>query len=101
MKIVTNKYGKVFIRWQYNITDGDRDITKAFLEKHSEDNKEKEVIKEISVYRHPKEKYDKLVAREFALAKLVRESFTRKDSDLIDRALVWNTYNLSVKRKRK
>ena len=54
MKLLTKKYGNTSIRWQYNMTNGDRDVTKAYLEQQSGDNWE--VVKEISVVRKPTEK---------------------------------------------
>lgn len=97
MKITTNKYGEVSIRWEYNLTNGDRDVTKAYLEKRVE--KDKEVIKEVSVMRRPNEPYDKNKAKEFALGKLVRESFLRAD-ELGDRKEVWSVYNQAKYEKR-
>jgi hypothetical protein len=102
MKVKTNKFGEVRIRWQYNLTDGDRDVTKVFLEQKID--KECVVLKEAKVVRNPKEKYDKEKARVFALQALVKESFsilkevdgktiyTRSTQDLADRKIIWKTY---------
>lgn len=95
MKVTTNKYGNVVIRWQYGITNGDRDVTKAFLEKKV--GKESEILREVSVVRNPKEHNDKLVARKFALGKLIKESFSRDAEDLQDRKTVWETYRKTCK----
>lgn len=91
MKILTNTYGEIRIRWQYNITNGDRDVTKAFLEKKVGEKKDIELIKEVSVIRRPTEKYSKEKARFFALTKLVKESFDRGQA-FEDRKNIWNTY---------
>ncbi len=95
MKLLTKKYGNTSIRWQYNMTNGDRDVTKAYLEQQSGDNWE--VVKEISVVRKPTEKNDKLKARYFALGKLIQESFTRNDGDLEDRKTIWNVFKETCK----
>ena len=42
MKVLTKKYGEVVVRWEYGLFDGDRDVTKAFLEK--KDGKDVKVI---------------------------------------------------------
>lgn len=91
MKVTTNTYGEVRIRWQYNITNGDRDVTKAFLERKTEAKKNAEVIKEVSVVRRPTEKYNKEKARFFALTKLVRENFDRREA-FNDRKTIWDAY---------
>lgn len=88
MKLRTEKYGEITVRWQYNIVNEElpeANFTKAFLEK------DKEVILEVSVKKHPKEKYNKELARKFALTKLVKEAFSRS-GDLLDRKEVWNSY---------
>lgn len=96
MKVVTSKYGDVFIRWQYtrsqDITSPDTPvITKAFLERKIGE-KEKEVIKEVSVKKHPKETNNKQLARRYALLALVQNSFTREGQDLLDRKNIWAAY---------
>jgi len=50
MKVLTKKYGEVIIRWEYGLFNGDRDVTKAFLEK--KEGKNSTVIKEISVVKN-------------------------------------------------
>lgn len=85
MKLTTQKYGEVTVRWQYNIKERKRDVTKAFLEK------DKKVLLEVSVKKHPVDKYDKESARKYALTKLVQEAFSRSE-DLSDRKEVWNAY---------
>ena len=108
MKVLTKKYGEVNIRWQYGLFNGDRDITKAFLEK--KEGKDSVVIKEVSVVRNPTEKNDKISARYFSLSKLLQESFSVKEvdkennviykrtpEDLEDRARIWDTFKATVK----
>jgi len=106
MKIETTKYGEIRIRWEYNLSDGDRDVTKAYLEKKTD--KFAEVIKEVRVVRNPKEKYDKEKARVFALQALVQAAFSepkivevkgkptekaiRTEENLQDRKTVWQAY---------
>lgn len=93
MKVTTNRYGEVRIRWQYNMTDGDRDITKAFLEKKLIDKKDSEILVEVSVKRKPSERYSKEKARYFALSKLIQTSFDRKNGGLKDRKEIWDAFN--------
>ncbi len=111
MRVLTKKYGEVNVRWQYGLFNGDRDVTKAFLEK--KENKKATVIKEISVVKNPKEKNDKISARYFSLAKLLQESFSeetfkeengkrtrvlkRTPEDLEDRNRIWDTFKATVK----
>jgi hypothetical protein len=115
MKVTTNKYGEIRIRWQYNLTNGDRDVTKAFLEQKVNPKEDAVLIKEVSVMRKPSEKYDKEKARAFALGKLLKESFSevifvknanqtkeprliRTTEDLKDRTAIWDAYkNRSTK----
>jgi len=96
MKLITKKFGEIRIRWQYNITDGDRDITKAFLEQKTGE-KEITVLREVSVKRKPSEKYNKELARVFALTKLVKESFERGTA-LDDRKAIWEAYRTRSKK---
>lgn len=84
MLVKTQKYGNVKIRWQYD-NKNNATLTKAFIEK------DKEIIKQIEVRRHPKDQHNKELARKFALTKLVKESFSRTE-DLFDRKEVWNAY---------
>jgi len=111
MKVLTKKYGEVIIRWEYGLFNGDRDVTKAFLEK--KEGKNSTVIKEISVVKNPKEKNDKISARYFSLSKLLQESFSkvitteengkpkkiykRTPEDLEDRNRIWDTFKATVK----
>lgn len=95
MKITTKKYGDVFVRWQYNLKENGRDITKAFLE--VKDGRNSMVLKEIFVQRKPSEKYVKQLAREFAFRRLLQESFSREGTDLQDRQSAWTTFRTSCK----
>lgn len=108
MKVLTKKYGEVNIRWQYGLFNGDRDITKAFLEK--KEGKDAVVIKEVSVIRNPTEKNNKISARYFSLYKLLQESFStvkenekgqkilkRTKEDAEDRKRVWDSFKTTVK----
>ncbi len=91
MKVGTIKYGNVLIRWQYDDKNNPL-VTKAFLERKIGEN-EKEVIKEVTVKRYHKDSCSKGVARKAALAKLVKESFTKELNDMQDRVAIWDAYN--------
>lgn len=111
MRVLTKKYGEVNIRWQYGLFNGDRDVTKAFLEK--KEGKNATILKEISVVKNPKEKNDKISARYFSLSKLLQESFSeiktieengkskivykRTPEDLEDRSRIWDVFKTTVK----
>lgn len=97
MKITTNKYGEIIIRWQYD--RGDNPVeTKAFLEKGM--GKEKAILKEISIKRRYADKHNKELARKFSLEKLVKHCFDRV-VDFEDRLTVWNIYKNRLKKEEK
>lgn len=90
MKIETNKYGLVSIRWEYD--KGENPVkTKAFLERKVEGSKDKEIIKEVVVKRRYADKHDKQLARKYSLEKLVQQSFSRH-TELEDRVKVWDAF---------
>ena len=84
MKVVTNKYGDIHIRWQYDNKQNPL-VTKAILEKN------REIIKEVSVKRHYKDINNKDLARKFSLDKLLKEEFSGHEN-LGDRKEIWDTY---------
>lgn len=88
MKVITQKYGEIFIRWEYDKSK-DPVTTKAILEKKIENGKE--TIREVVVKRRYSEKYDKIKGREISLTKLIKESFDRH-MNLEDRIAVRTAY---------
>jgi len=95
MKLTTNKYGEISIRWQYERGDNPV-VTKAFLEQGSEP--EKKVLKEVTIKRRYADKPNKELARKFSLEKLVKESFSRQ-ADFNDRLNIWKSYKNRIPKK--
>lgn len=91
MRVTTAKYGDVYIRWQYD-DKMNPSITKAFLERKIGE-KNKEVIKEVTVKKYHLDGPSKESARKFALDKLIRQCFSRKSNDeYTDIKNIWNNY---------
>lgn len=100
MKVLTNKFGEVSVRWQYVRPDTNPkldktiinkdNLTTAFLEQGV--GKDKKIIKQATVKKSPKDLDNKESARKFALRRLVEETFSRKE-DLSDRSKIWEAYN--------
>ena len=84
MRVTTNKYGNIHIRWQYDNRQNPL-VTKAILEK------DKEIIKEVSIKRHHKDISNKDLARKFSLDKLLKEEFSGHEN-FLDRREIWDTY---------